>query len=150
MKQGQVENKGSWHQHSLPALHAPCCYASIYQAALLLFRLHTAHTHTIQIRSSGVQDIEGCSGDMMTFSIVAGHFEPVVNPSQRTGVIGDFLKPVQSSSDLPPDYCNVCTLHLFICVLLRFHLYFFDSALFFWDLLWIFKTSVSQKKTKNM
>lgn len=64
MKQGQLENKGSWHQNSLPALHAPCCYASIYQAALLLFRLHTAHTHAIQIRSWGVQDVEGCSGDM--------------------------------------------------------------------------------------
>lgn len=54
----------------------------------------------------------------MTFSIVAGHFESVVNPSQRTGVIGDFLKPVQCSSDLLPGYCDVCTLHLFSCVLL--------------------------------
>lgn len=49
----------------------------------------------------------------MTFSIVAGHFELVVNPSQRTGVIGYFLTPVQCPSDLLPEYCNICTLHLF-------------------------------------
>lgn len=45
VKWGQLENKGSWHQNRPPALHAPCCYASIYQPALLLFRLHTAHSH---------------------------------------------------------------------------------------------------------
>lgn len=59
----------------------------------------------------------------MTFSIVAGHFELIVNPSQRTGVIGGFLTPVQCSSDLLLDYCNVCTLHLFTYVLqLYWHL----------------------------
>ena len=59
----------------------------------------------------------------VTFSIVAGHFELIVNPSQRTGVIGGFLTPVQASSDLPLDYCNVCTLHLFTHVLqLYWHL----------------------------
>lgn len=63
----------------------------------------------------------------MTFSIVAGHFELVVNPSQRTGVIGHFLTPVQCSSDLLPDYCNICTLHLFTYALLQLYLYFLYS-----------------------
>lgn len=50
----------------------------------------------------------------MTFSMVAGHFEQAMNPSQRTGVIGDFLKPVHCSSDLPPGYWTACTLHLML------------------------------------
>lgn len=62
--QNEMWNKGSWHQKSLPALHTSGCYTSIYQPTLLLFRLHTAHTHTIQIRSQGVWDVERCSGDI--------------------------------------------------------------------------------------
>lgn len=55
----------------------------------------------------------------MTFSIVVGYFELAVNPSRRTGVKGDFLKPVKCFSDLLAAYCNVCTLHLFTCVQLH-------------------------------
>lgn len=55
----ELENKGSWHRNRRPALHAPCCYASIYQAASLLFRLHTLFIWG----AGGVQDVEGYGGD---------------------------------------------------------------------------------------
>lgn len=52
----------------------------------------------------------------LTFSIVAGHFELVVNPSRPAGVIGHFSTPVRFCSDLRADRCKICTLHLFAAV----------------------------------
>lgn len=52
----------------------------------------------------------------LTFSIVAGHFELVVNPSQPAGVKGHFSTPVRFCSDLRADRCKICTLHLFAAV----------------------------------
>lgn len=83
----------------------------------------------------------------MTFSIVAGHFELVVNPSQRTGVIGHFLTPVQCSSDLLPDYCYICTLcslmYCYSCTCI-----FLVLLPFFCGLLQIFKTSIQSEKSR--
>lgn len=76
------------------------------------------HTHTLFRFEAEVHGaLRGAAETRVTFSIIAGYFELAVNPSQRTGVKGDFLTPVKCLSDLLAGYCNICTLHLFTCVL---------------------------------
>lgn len=118
MERGQLESKGSWHQNSTACSACSLLLCINLSAGLITIQItHSAHT-LFRLEAKVCGTLRGAAETRVTFSIAAGHFESAVNPSQRTGVIGDFLKPVQCSSDLLPAYCNACTLHLFCCVLL--------------------------------
>lgn len=124
-KQAQLEKKGSWHQNSLLCSACSILLCINLSANLIAIQItHSAHT-LFRLEAKVYGTLRSAAETWVTFSIVAGHFERAMNPSQRTGVMGDFLKPAQCFSDLPPGHCNVCTLHLFSCVLLHSCISFF-------------------------
>lgn len=78
----------------------------------------TQRTHTIQIKTWGVQDIEECGSDASDlfnrcWTLWAGSESILANWCDRL-----LLKPVRCPSHLPQNRCNICTIHLFTFVLL--------------------------------
>lgn len=73
----------------------------------------TQRTHTIQIKSGGVQDIEERGSDVSDlfnrcWTLWAGSESILANWCD-----GLLLEPVQCPSHLPQNSCNICTIQLF-------------------------------------